>query len=156
MIYLRRARSSRTQEAFTLAEVVICLGIVAVVFGGILCAYMQSGYRAEWAGYNLAAQSQAIQSIEEARSAKWDAGTNELAVLFPGNVRITTNILDMPISGTNKVYVTNFSTLTLVSISTNPPVSVYFVRVDTVWQYIRKGQILLFTNTVADYFAQDQ
>jgi ABC-type glucose/galactose transport system permease subunit len=52
--------------------------------------------------------------------------------------------------------VTNYGTLTLVNISTNPTISVYFVRVDTVWQYVRKGQTLLFTNTVADYFAQDQ
>jgi len=127
-----------------------------VVFGGILCAYMQSGYKAEWAGYNLAAQSQAIQAIEEARSAKWDAGTNELAVLFTNNVRITTNVMDLPVSGTNRVYVTNFSTLTLITISSNPPVSVYFVKVDSVWQYVRGQQTLLYTNTVADYFAQDQ
>ena len=156
MMHLREVRSSRAHEAFTLAEVVVCLGIIAVVFGGILCAYMQNGYRAEWAGYNLAAQALAIQQVEEARSAKWDAAANELTNLFPNNVRCTTNLMDLPISGTNKVYVTNFATLTLVSISSNPPVSVYFVKVDAVWSYLRKGQTALFTNTVADYFAQDQ
>ncbi len=156
MIYLRRERTSRAEEAFTLAEVVMCLGIVAVVFGGILCAYMQNGYRAEWAGYNLAAQSQAIIAVEEARAAKWDAASNELTNLFPNNIRITTNLLDLPVSGTNKMYVTNISTLTLVTLSSNPPVQVYFVKVDSVWQYTRRGQTMLFTNSVADYFAQDQ
>src|SRR5882757_2542979 len=103
MTHIRRVRSPRTLEAFTLAEVVICLGIMAVVFGGILCAYMQNGYRAEWAGYNLSAQAQAIQMVEEAKSAKWDDSSCELTNLFPGNLRITTNLMDLPISGTNRM-----------------------------------------------------
>src|SRR5215510_4224551 len=116
MTNLRQVRSSRNAEAFTLAEVVICLAVVALVFGGILCAYMQNGYRAEWAGYNLAAQSQAIQMVEEAKAAKWDDSSNELTNLFVNNVRITTILMDLPISGTNRMYVTNYGSLTFVPI----------------------------------------
>ena len=81
---------------------------------------------------------------------------NELTNLFPNMTRCTTNLMDLPISGTNKVYVTKYSTLTLVNVSSNPPVTLYFVKVDAVWQYLRQGQTVWYTNTVADYFAQDQ
>src|SRR5215831_12000479 len=57
----RVKRSRRGVRAFTLAEVVMCIAIVALMFGGIIAAYIQGAYRAEWAGYNLAAQSLAMQ-----------------------------------------------------------------------------------------------
>jgi len=129
---------------------------MAVVFGGILCAYMQNGYRAEWAGYNLSAQAQAIQMVEEAKSAKWDDSSCELTNLFPGNLRITTNLMDLPISGTNRMYVTNYGSLTWVTISSNPPAVVAFIKVDAVWKYRRKDTDMVYTNTVATYFAKDQ
>ena len=47
------------------SEVVVCVAILAMVFGGIVTTSVQSGYRAEWAGYNLSAQEQA-KSVGEA------------------------------------------------------------------------------------------
>lgn len=137
--------------AFTLAEVVVCVAIVALLFGGIITGYIQGAYRAEWAGYNLAAQALAMQQIEQAKSAKWDKDVNE----FTNLVLLTWATLDLPINGTNKVYATNYVTVTPNQISSTPDVFVQMVKVDTVWPYIRKGITLYYTNTVADYYAKD-
>src|SRR5262249_6001478 len=80
----------RSVAAFTLAEVVVCLAIVALLFGGIITGYMQGAYRAEWAGYNLAAQSLAMQQIEQAKSAKWAKDVNE----FTNILTMTWAVLD--------------------------------------------------------------
>jgi hypothetical protein len=143
--------SRRSVAAFTLAEVVVCLAIVALMFGGIITAYMQGAYRAEWAGYNLAAQALAMQQIEQAKTAVWDDGHNE----FTNLVLQTWGVLDLPISGTNKVYATNYVTVTTNQVSSSPDVFVQMVKVDTVWPYVRGGQVLYYTNTMADYFAPD-
>jgi len=137
--------------AFTLAEVVVCVAIVALLFGGIVTGYIQGAYRAEWAGYNLAAQALAMQQIEQAKSAKWDNNVNE----FTNLLTLTWATLDLPINGTNMVYATNYVTVTPNQISSTPDVFVQMVKVDTVWPYIRKGITLYYTNTVADYYAKD-
>jgi type II secretory pathway pseudopilin PulG len=145
--------SRRGVAAFTLAEVVVCLAIVALLFGGIITGYMQGAYRAEWAGYNLAAQALAMQQLEQAKTAVWDGkDRNE----FTNLLTMSWAILDLPINGTNKIYATNYVTVsTNVPISFSPDVIVQMVKVDTVWPYIRNGQVLYYTNTVADYFAPD-
>jgi hypothetical protein len=144
---------SRREAAFTLAEVVVCVAIVALVFGGIITSYIQGAYRAEWAGYNLAAQAMAMQQIEQAKTAVWDSTRNE----FTNLVLQSWGILDLPINGTNKVYATNYVTVfNNVPISSDTNLWVQMVRVDTVWPYVRGGQVLYYTNSVADYYAQDQ
>jgi type II secretory pathway pseudopilin PulG len=143
---------SRRVAAFTLAEVVVCLAIVALVFGGIITSYMQGAYRAEWAGYNLAAQALAMQQIEQAKTAVWDDSHDE----FTNLVRLSWGILDLPINGTNRVCATNYVDVTTNQISSSPDIYVRMVKVDTVWPYIRGGQVLYYTNTVADYYAPDQ
>jgi type II secretory pathway pseudopilin PulG len=144
--------SRKSIAAFTLAEVVVCLAIVALLFGGIITGYMQGAYRAEWAGYNLAAQALAMQQIEQAKTAVWDKDRNE----FTNLVTMSWATLDLPTNGTNKIYATNYVTVwTNVSVSISPDVIVQMVKVDTVWPYIRNGQVLYYTNTVADYFAPD-
>jgi len=145
-------RSRRSIAAFTLAEIVVCIAIVAMLFGGIITTYMQGAYRAEWAGYNLAAQALAMQQIEQAKSAVWDADHNE----FTNLVRQSGAILDLPISGTNRVYATNYVSVMQCQISSGPDLFVQMVKVDTVWPYVRKDRILYFTNTVADYYAPDK
>jgi prepilin-type N-terminal cleavage/methylation domain-containing protein len=139
------------RSGFTLVEVVVSTTIMAVVFGGIITAYVQGGYRAEWAGYNLSAQALAIQQIEQAKSAKWDSTGNE----FTNLNNLTAAVLDIPISGTNQVWATNYISVALVPVSASPPVNVYFVKVDTQWPFMRRGQKVYFTNTVACYYARD-
>ena len=165
---LRRSRETVALAGFTLAEVVMSVGIIAVVFGTILSAYIQSSRQAEWSGYSLAAQSFGIEQIEQARSGVWDMSIakNELTNL---NLRgwsynagtgvgtgYTTNILDLPISGTNVTPVTNFVTVKMLSLSGMTNVQVMMVLVNTVWPYrTYRGKTRLFTNTTASYFGPD-
>lgn len=137
--------------AFTLVEVVVAAAIVALVFGGIINAYILSVQRAEWS----------------ARAAKWDtslgAQVDQILIGSNGFPAMTTTILDLPISITtsNAVRVTNYLSLVNVPLpasytkvysfgSTNPYVKM--LRSDTVWPF--KGK--MFTNTVATIIAPDE
>ena len=122
-------------RAFTLAEVVMAVAITTVVFGGIVTSYIQSGRRAEWSGYSLAAHALAIQQLEQARSAKWDVQSTPVVDEITNIARVTSAILDLPISGTNVVRATNYATVSTVAISTTPLVTVHMVEVDTVWPF---------------------
>jgi hypothetical protein len=139
---------ARLTEAFTLVELCMAVFIMALVFGGILTAYIQGARRAEWSGYSLAAQSVGIQQIEQAWSANWDlvAGTNNLTNLNVKGWTWTsstqtgsgwwTNTLDLPVSGANVVTVTNYVTVRLYNpFGTNVPVQMQEVTVDTVWPF---------------------
>lgn len=132
------------------------LGVIVLVFSGIINAYIQGALRAEWSGYSLAAQALAIQQLEQAKSAVWDtsstSGKNEITNL----ATLSSAMLDLPISGTNAVWATNYVTVSSVAISNAPSAAnVYMVKVDTVWPFLRKGQRIYFTNTVANYYAPD-
>jgi type II secretory pathway pseudopilin PulG len=153
--------------AFTLVEVVVAAAIVALVFGGIINAYILSAQRAEWSGYSLAAQALSMRALEQARAAKWDtslgAQVDQILIGSNGFPAMTTTILDLPISITtsNAVRVTNYLSLVNVPLpasytkvysfgSTNPYVKM--LRSDTVWPF--KGK--MFTNTVATIIAPDE
>ena len=148
---LDNGRKARRTAAFTLAEVVVCVAIIALVFGGIISGYIQGAYRAEWAGYNLAAQALAMQQLEQAKTAMWDNSHNE----FTNILLRTWAVMDLPINGTNKVYATNYVQVTTNQVSTSPVLYIYMVKVDTVWPYIRKGEVLYYTNSLADFYAPD-
>src|SRR3954469_2521128 len=132
------------QSAFTLAEVVIAAALGSLTIGAGLYGYVMSAKRAEWSGYSLAAHSLAVQGIEQARAAKWDPTGAQADDLVSSNFPVAVNILDIPISGTNIVYATNFTTISYVS--TNPAIKM--IRVDCVWNFIKRGP---FTNTVVTY-----
>lgn len=141
----------RSPQAFSLAEVLVCVVVSLVMFAGVLLGFVQSSYRAEWSGYSLAAQAQAIQAMELARSAKWDVNDNPPVNELTNMVLTNVALLDMPVNGTNRVYATNFVSLALI---TNGTSMYYKVRVDTVWPFTWKTT-RVYTNTVIDYFAQD-
>ena len=157
-------RRRQQSAAFTLAEVTVSILIAGVIFGGILTGYIQSGKRAEWSGYSLAAQAYGIQQLEQARAAVWDisAATNVNEITNLNLIGWTyaggqwkgyswTNI-DIPYSGNNFIRATNFVAVSNVTISVTPPVSVQSVQVDTVWSYRNKS----YTNTMVNYYAPDQ
>jgi prepilin-type N-terminal cleavage/methylation domain-containing protein len=173
-ILFLRFRSRRLQAGYSLIEVVMAAAIIALVYGMIINCYIQSGMKAEWSGYSLAAQSLANEQIEQARSAIWDLaggtngnGYNEVTQLNlfsrsydPGTKTwsgYTTNILDVPYANTNFVMATNYVSIQLVNIdnSTVPPIQVQMVRVDTVWPFFYRTNNLLFTNTAATMLAPD-
>lgn len=155
------------QAAFTLVEVVISLAIVGLVFGGVINSYIQSGVRVQWAGYSLAAQSLAVQVIEQAKAGIWDPtqSVNNLTnmnLLSPSYNSSTatytgysTGILDVPYSGNNYTLATNFVTVQMVSVSGQTNVQMQFVRVDTVWPFFARGRNLVFTNSVATMIGPD-
>ena len=152
--------SRKPTSAFTLAEVVVSLALAGVAFAAILAAYNQAAYRAEWSGYSLAAQGLAVQQIEQAKCAKWDVldtppadEINNIRTNAALNVTVTN--LDLPITGTNYVLATNYTTITSVTNPTIPSITVYLVRVDTVWPFTWRNRTRYFTNTIADYFAPD-
>jgi prepilin-type N-terminal cleavage/methylation domain-containing protein len=152
-------------RGFTLVEVVVSLGIVTLLFSGILTAYVQSNRKAEWAGYSLAAQAIGIQQIEQARSAVWDFSRNELTNLnllswsYNATTQVgtgyTTNVLDVPISGTNIVIATNFVTVKMLNLTGLPLIQVQMVTVDTVWPFQSYIGKRVFTNRIASYIGPD-
>jgi len=154
-------------RGFTLVEVMISLGIVTLLFGGILSAYIQTSRRAEWAGFSLAAQAIGIQQIEQARSGVWDYSINKNELtnlnLISWNYNATTkvgtgystNVLDLPVSGTNIVVATNFVTVKLLNLTGSPNVQVQMVTVDTVWPFLALHGKRLYTNRTASYFGPD-
>lgn len=158
-----KTESIHRRAAFTLVEMVIAIAIVATTFGGIIVAYTQTARRAQWSGLSLAAQALSIQQIEQARSATWDPAQNGLnqitnLILLSRSTSgetvtgYTTNILDVPYSGENYIWATNFVTLRPI---TTGPTRVWMVKVDTVWPFIWGSSRKLFTNTVSTYCAPD-
>jgi len=158
-----RARRPR-RAGFTLAEIVISVMVVSMVFAGILTGYIQSARRAEWSGYSLAAQAYSIQQLEQARAAVWDISSetnvnqitqlNLIAWSYSANAwrgYSWTNI-DIPYAGTNFMRATNYVTVSNITVSVTPPVSIHSVDVATVWNF--KGR--LFTNKMVNYYAPDQ
>ena len=139
-------------SGFTLAEVVICVFIIMLVFAAIITAYIQTSYRAEWSGFSLAAQALAIQQLEAAKAAVWDPLQSPVKDEIKQLPLVTSALMDLPVNGTNYIYATNYTTITLIQ---NGLYSNYMVRVDTVWPFRWKNQVVYFTNTLADYYAPD-
>jgi prepilin-type N-terminal cleavage/methylation domain-containing protein len=145
-----RARAA----GFTLTEVVVSMGILALVTQGVILGYVQSTQRTEWNARSLAAQSVASQGAEQARSARWNAQVWP-ATSGPGGsdeLGLTTTVqpvtLDVGTSGL-QVMATNIVSVTTVSV--NPPVRQ--IRSDCVWRFMNRGP---FTNTVVLLRASDQ
>ena len=154
---------------FTLIEVVIATAIVALVFGGVITAYIQSGMRVQWSGYSLAAQSLATQVLEQAKSAVWDpaqavpvnnlTNLNLVGASYNSSTRTytgySTGVLDVPYSGTNFILATNYVTVQFLIVGGATNVQMQFVRVDTVWPFQLRKLNLFFTNTACTMVAPD-
>jgi len=149
-------RQAARPAAFTLPETVMAVGIIMLVFGAIITAYIQSAYRAEWSGCSLAAQAAAIQQLEAAKSAVWDLQQSPPMNQITNLPLVTSTLLALPCTGSNVVYVTNYTTVSPISWTVSPNTySVYLVTVSTVWPFFWKNHTVYFTNTVADYFAPE-
>ena len=142
----------RRAAGFTLVEVVVAIVIATLSFGGVIYGYVATGDRAQWSAYSLAAQSLAMQGIEQARGAKWDPkawpAVDELGVTNYTQV----DTLDLPVSGP-VVQATNYISVTVVS--QDPPLRQ--LRADCVWS-LRNGQRSRgpFTNTAVTLRTADQ
>jgi prepilin-type N-terminal cleavage/methylation domain-containing protein len=163
----------RGVRGLTLVEVLISLAIVALVFGSIIQGYVTSGKITEWSGYSLAAQSLAVETLEQVRSATWDPQMNKCEVTniplqgatlaFSSSGAWTnysgyqTSILDVPWKSNNYVMATNFVNFKMVSLASNTNVQAILARVDTVWRFTGWGSanMMFYTNTVCTFFAPD-
>lgn len=170
---LSKASRKERKAAFTLAEVVMCMAIITTLFAGIIMAYANANRRAKWSGYSLAAQALAIQQIEQARSARWDAydpsiyeitniassasSSNYYNVTYTNNTLTGYSIfkLNIPYSTTNYTYATNFFSDKLVSWEGDASIPMRLVRIDVVWPFTWKNTTRLFTNSLVTYCARD-
>jgi len=143
----------KTEPGFTLTEVVVAVVIIALTFGMVIYGYLRTADRAEWSSYSFAAQSLAMQGIEQARAAKWDPQAwpvvDELGVTNFTQVEP----LDVPVAG-EPVMGTSYISITTVSI--DPPLRQ--LRADCVW-FMRPRPAKIvgpFTNTAVTLRAPDQ
>jgi prepilin-type N-terminal cleavage/methylation domain-containing protein len=137
------------RAAFTLIEVMISAAILALVTAGVIYGYAQANRFAEWSSMSLAAQSYALQGLEQVRSAKWDFWTYPVTDIMPAPTNFTqSDIMDIPVSGA-PFYVTNY--IKSIQISTSPELREVWSQ--CVWVFPPTGR--LYTNTVITYRAPD-
>jgi prepilin-type N-terminal cleavage/methylation domain-containing protein len=159
----QRAPAHQNQTAFTLVEVMMALAIFGMIISGLIFGYVQANRMAEWSSMSLAAQSFALQGVEQARSAKWEPyamkptsgpvtglGTSDEwpATNSPSLPYVSSpEIMDIPAAGGPNVtnssfWVTNYIYVTTNSI--NPPLRQ--IQCDCHWTFplTKTG----YTNTV--------
>ena len=135
-----------------MVEVIVSVAIATLMFSGVIYGYALVTDRAEWSAYSLAAQSLAMQGVEQARAAKWDPkawpAVDELGVTN----FTTTETLDVPVSGL-PVYATNY--VSVSSVSVDPPIRQ--LRCECVWRLASgKRSRGPFTNSVVTLRTADQ
>lgn len=158
-VFEHRARimpsAARGFSGFTLVEVLIAFGLMAMVLSGVFYSYVQADRYAEWSAMSLAAQSYASQGLERARSAQWDteAVTNgddlppTNSPTTPVFTEIDTN--DVPQNGA-PLLVTNYIYVTTNQAS--PPLRE--IKSSVVWSFpLTKKR---YTNTVVTLRAPDE
>ncbi|HTY89156.1 MAG TPA: hypothetical protein VMB80_17040 [Candidatus Acidoferrum sp.] len=133
--------------------------VLVTVMGGIISGYVQANRMAEFSSMSLAAQSTALQGVEQAIAARWDSqnvsdtnnayGHADELGLTNNWVPQGTNVLDIPVSGA-AIPVINYITITKVS---DYP-KLRQIRSDAVWTFPLTGEV--FTNTVITLRAPDQ
>jgi prepilin-type N-terminal cleavage/methylation domain-containing protein len=141
------------QIGFTLVEVLVAIAIVGLVFTSILTSYVSATDRSEWSAYSLAAQSLALEGIEQVRSAKWDPQAWPVVDDLGVTNLIQVEQLDVAASR-QVVFATNFITVTAVP----GPITMRQIRADCVWVLesrtpANRGP---FTNTAVSLRAPDQ
>ena len=135
-------------SAFTLAEVVIAIAILAIVIQGVIYGYVSSAQRAEWSAQSLAAQSLASQGVEQARAAKWDPQAWPVVDELPPTNYTQVETLDLPVSK-KPIFATNY--ISISTVSSSPPLRQ--IQANCVWRFMGRG---LFTNSVITLRAPDQ
>jgi prepilin-type N-terminal cleavage/methylation domain-containing protein len=138
------------RRGFTLAETLVSIMIMGLVFSAVLVAYTRGSQWAEWSGLSLAAESLCVREMEQVRAVKWDT---QSVPIYDDTVNVPTSntmILDIPISGSNVVYATN--TLAVSSFTQSGPSYFKMVIATTTWAW--NG--VVFSNTLVDYRAPDQ
>jgi prepilin-type N-terminal cleavage/methylation domain-containing protein len=163
------SRETERRQGFTLVEILFSVVIIAMVFSGVILAYTQASYRAEWTGYSLAAEALAMKQIEQARSARFDLvnpDTSQRLQIYSLNL-LNSNLtsskvltgyswtnLDLPSAGNlNSLRATNYVTLRPITNNYSSGTNL-MLKVETVWQFTWKTT-KFYTNTVCTILAAD-
>ena len=137
-------RSSRAETlGMTLAEVVVALAIASLTVASLVGGYISSTLAAEKAGLSMAANTRALERLEDTHGARWNVweSVDELvATNFPSKLVA----LDLSGQGAGVSYGTNYTSITQISVSPQ----LRRVRVDCVWRFQNRQFSTLFTNTV--------
>ena len=157
LIYWKPQKNQR--RGFTLGEVLVAFFVFGLVISGLMYGYVAANRMAEMSSMSLAAQSFAIQGLEEAKSVQWNyvRGTSTNAdqddpFWTPATVGYTNlpaqvDVLDVPTSGT-PIYVTNSS----YYVNSNSPIRQ--IMCNCVWTFPLDGRLV--TNTAVCLRAPDQ
>ena len=129
----------------TLAEVVVALGIAGLTVASLVGGYITSTVATEKASLSLAANTRALERLEDTHAATWNISTWPVVdELLSTNFPTKLVILDLSGQGAGITYGTNYTTITQVSLA--PPLR--RVRVDCVWRFQNRQSSTLCTNTV--------
>lgn len=141
------ATKSGNRGGFTMVEMIIAMAIAGITVAGVASGFMQMLLQGQSSAYSLAAHSQAMRGLEQARAAKWDpAGKDDVG----GDTNwMQIEILDLPMSGNNITYATNH--VYVSTISTRPPLRQ--IKVECTWNFMNRR---VFTNSIVTYRAPDQ
>jgi hypothetical protein len=137
----------------TLAEVVVALAVASLTVASLVGGYISSTVAAEKSSLSLAANTRAIERLEDTHAAAWSLSTGvdqlgtNVANVPPTNFPPRIVVLDLSASsnGTNGVtYATNYTTITQVSVT--PPLR--RIHIDCVWRFRNRQYSTLVTNAV--------
>jgi len=148
-----RISFANKDKGFTLAEVVVAVAVITLTFAVVVYGYLRTADRAEWSSYSLAAQSLAMQGVEQVRAAKWDPQAWPVADELGVTNFVQVAPLDVPVVN-EPVMATNYISVTTVSV--NPPLRQ--LRADCVWSLRNRPASITgpFTNTAVTLRAPDQ
>jgi prepilin-type N-terminal cleavage/methylation domain-containing protein len=174
-----RVNRAGLSPGFTLVEVMVAILILTLVIAGVCYGYSEANRIATWQSMSQAAQSYAVEGMEQARGAlwnRWDWVTNtgygtedELPPSSTGPAMPPQqDLLDIPIKGTPystngggftnyTFFATNYIYVTVVTnsaIGAFPTNSLRQIKSMVTWTYPFTGQS--YTNTVITLRASDQ
>ena|SRR5687767_8360175 len=139
------------RRGFTLIEQLFALLLAGITVSAVVSGFWQSVQQSEWSAHSLAAQSLAMQVMEQARAARWQPnGAPPVDDLQQTNFAVRADeVLDVPAGRGQNLLATTRTTIR--SISESPPLKM--IEVQTEWRF---GNRRLYTNTIATYRAPDQ
>jgi type II secretory pathway pseudopilin PulG len=135
----------------TLVEVVVALLIASLTVASLVGGYISSTVAAEKSSLSLAANTRALERLEDTHGARWniltgvdELGTN-IANVSPTNFPPKIVVLDLSAQSSVAItYATNYTTITQASLS--PPLR--RIHVDCVWRFRNRQYSTLMTNFV--------
>lgn len=148
----KQALARQGRRGFTLIEQLFALLLAGITVSAVVSGFWQSVQQSEWSAHSLAAQSLAMQVMEQARAARWDPnGSPSVDDLQQTNFPVRPDeILDVPAGRGQRLHATTRTTIR--TISESPPLKM--IEVQTTWRFGNRRA--LYTNTIATYRAPDQ